>query len=309
MNRHSDPWSKSELIQLKKEYTLGKMTVDNISVIHSRLPDSIANKLKSLGIIQNINDARGYAYSNLNNNNINQNDTHKVVKHQEEFIQREYTRAMYGLTKRKPASKQEPPISQVWTDDEVIQLLKLVHAKKHIDEIAAIHLRTEEMITSKLKALAVDYHIYDKRSLSQIEKFTGLSRDTILAAIEENEKHDNVTSEEAVTVDAVKVIETVDTVEAITCSAEPFIKEIMTVMNTIQHDMKTIIEKIDGQNINSPNSNASDSNTLAFGKHKGKSYDFVKHNDVSYCNWVLKQKNFGGKMLHFQTWLKSQGNL
>lgn len=288
MNRHSDRWSKSELIQLKKEYTFGKMTVDNISVIHGRLPDSIAYKLKGLGIILNSNDARGYS-------NIPETKrVNKVAKNQHEFIQREYTRAMYGLTKRKPDSKQ--PNKQTWTDDEIVQLLKLVHAKKSVDEIAAIHLRTEEMIISKLKAIAVDYHVYDKRSLSQIEKFTGLSKDTILAAIAENEKQDNLTSDD---------MKTVATVAPITCSAEPFIKEIMTVMKTIQHDMKNILEKIDSQNINSPNTNATDSNTLAFGKHKGKSYDFVKQNDVSYCNWVLKQKNFSGKMLDFQSWLKA----
>ena len=46
-------------------------------------------------------------------------------------------------------------------------------------------------------------------------------------------------------------------------------------------------------------------NMLTFGKYNGKSYDFVKQSDVSYCNWVLKQISVSGRMLHFQQWLKT----
>jgi len=47
-------------------------------------------------------------------------------------------------------------------------------------------------------------------------------------------------------------------------------------------------------------------NTMTFGKYAGKSFEFVKRNDVSYCNWVLQQYAFGGKMYPFQQWLKSK---
>ena len=43
---------------------------------------------------------------------------------------------------------------------------------------------------------------------------------------------------------------------------------------------------------------------ITFGKHNGKTYEFVKATDVAYCNWALKQMNVGGRMLHFQTWLR-----
>lgn len=46
-------------------------------------------------------------------------------------------------------------------------------------------------------------------------------------------------------------------------------------------------------------------NILTFGKYNGKSYESIKQSDVTYCNWVLKQVNVAGKMLHFQLWLKS----
>jgi hypothetical protein len=44
---------------------------------------------------------------------------------------------------------------------------------------------------------------------------------------------------------------------------------------------------------------------LNFGKHNGKTYEYVKMTDVAYCNWALKQMNGGGKMLHFQQWLRT----
>jgi hypothetical protein len=46
-------------------------------------------------------------------------------------------------------------------------------------------------------------------------------------------------------------------------------------------------------------------NKLTFGKHEGKTYEYVKQADVAYCNWVLKQMNVGRKMMQFQQWLKT----
>jgi hypothetical protein len=45
-------------------------------------------------------------------------------------------------------------------------------------------------------------------------------------------------------------------------------------------------------------------NTVTFGKYDGKSYDEVKHTDIAYCNWVLKQTEIRGRMKLFQDWLK-----
>ena len=44
---------------------------------------------------------------------------------------------------------------------------------------------------------------------------------------------------------------------------------------------------------------------LAIGKHSGKTYDYIKTTDISYCNWVLKQTETRGQMKMFQDWLKS----
>jgi len=45
---------------------------------------------------------------------------------------------------------------------------------------------------------------------------------------------------------------------------------------------------------------------LNVGKHTGKSYDFILQNDVSFCNWVLKQINASKSLFHFQQWLKTK---
>jgi hypothetical protein len=47
-------------------------------------------------------------------------------------------------------------------------------------------------------------------------------------------------------------------------------------------------------------------NVLNVGKHTGKSFDFIRQNDVSYCNWVLKQINIGKNLGQFQQWLKTK---
>ena len=39
---------------------------------------------------------------------------------------------------------------------------------------------------------------------------------------------------------------------------------------------------------------------ITFGKHSGKSYEEIKSNDISYCNWVLKQYQTTGGMKDFQ---------
>ena len=55
----------------------------------------------------------------------------------------------------------------------------------------------------------------------------------------------------------------------------------------------------------STNQAASETNIITFGKYSGQTYEFVKANDVAYCNWILKQINASGRLFHFQQWIKS----
>ena len=47
---------------------------------------------------------------------------------------------------------------------------------------------------------------------------------------------------------------------------------------------------------------------VTFGKYQGYTFEQVKQSDVSYCNWILKQMETGGKMKEFQDWLKKNSN-
>jgi len=108
------------------------------------------------------------------------------IKMEEETKQKEEhnvliepVRGIYGLDKNKYPLR----MGASWVEEEVVKLLKLVQKKKNVTEIAKIHQRTEGGISAKLRSLAVDYYIYDKRNIEQIQLFTGLSKKTILDAI------------------------------------------------------------------------------------------------------------------------------
>ena len=47
-------------------------------------------------------------------------------------------------------------------------------------------------------------------------------------------------------------------------------------------------------------------NIFIIGKHKGNTFEFVRKNDISYCNWALKLvPPLGRDMLQFQKYLKN----
>ena len=67
-------------------------------------------------------------------------------------------------------------MGQSWDDEEVVKLLTSIQKKKSVQEIAVEHGRTEGGITAELRKLAADYHYNDKRSMEEIQKYTGLSQ-------------------------------------------------------------------------------------------------------------------------------------
>ena len=69
-----------------------------------------------------------------------------------------------------------------WLDNETRKLLQNIKNKKSIDEIAAEHGRTTGGITSRLRQLASDYN-NEGRSIEDIQKFTGLTKEVIEHAI------------------------------------------------------------------------------------------------------------------------------
>ena len=73
-----------------------------------------------------------------------------------------------------------------WTDEEVIQLLTSARKKKTHEELAVTHGRSKNSIFQKLKSLALDYHEGEGKTVEEIQRFTGLSKEVIEQAILES---------------------------------------------------------------------------------------------------------------------------
>ena len=83
-------------------------------------------------------------------------------------------------------------MGQPWEDDETITLLKAARAKQPLDEIARSHERTVGSISSRLHALACDYHFNENRSIEEIMRFTGLPKESIINAITKRQQQENL---------------------------------------------------------------------------------------------------------------------
>ena len=73
-----------------------------------------------------------------------------------------------------------------WTDEEIIQLLTSARKKKTHEELAVTHGRSKNSIFQKLKSLALDYHEGEGKTVEEIQRFTGLSKEVIEQAILES---------------------------------------------------------------------------------------------------------------------------
>ena len=110
--------------------------------------------------------------------------------------------SIYGLNNAAVASASCVAKGKRWHDPEIKQLLTLVRKKKSINEIALTHQRTKNAILLKLRSLAVDY-FHEGRTTEEIQKFTGLSKEDISAAIQKRLAADDA---KKVAADAKKVI-------------------------------------------------------------------------------------------------------
>jgi len=90
----------------------------------------------------------------------------------------------FGVPEVKKESDKPARNGVQWKDEEVIKMLMAIRKKKTVKEIADVHERTTGGIQSKLKSLAVDYFYNDAKSISEIEKITGLSGKVIQEAVD-----------------------------------------------------------------------------------------------------------------------------
>ena len=147
-----------------------------------------------------------------------------------------------------------------WHDPEIKQLLTLVRKKKSINEIALTHQRTKNAILLKLRSLAVDY-FHEGRTTEEIQKFTGLSKEDISAAIQKRLAADEA---KKMADDAKKVIADSDSglttetevagsepdkvaeskpepAKVVESGSEPTMREMLAVLLDLQKGMKVLV--------------------------------------------------------------------
>jgi len=78
-------------------------------------------------------------------------------------------------------------MGQTWSEEEDAKLLKSIHQKIPMKEIANEHQRTEGGIKSRLRFLATEYHFNDGLPVETIMKYTGLNRIQVEDAIKKRE--------------------------------------------------------------------------------------------------------------------------
>lgn len=141
---------------------------------------------------------------------------------------------MYGLDPSKYPSR----MGQPWKEDEIVKLLTSIQKKKSIEEIAKEHGRTEGGINSYITKLAVDYHLNDKRSMEEIQRFTGLTKEQIEDAIKKREFKDAV--KKSCEPAEQKVVKKKKAAER----EVPTMLEVVSLLKDIQSKLNTLLEKV-----------------------------------------------------------------
>jgi len=154
-------------------------------------------------------------------------------------------KAMLGLNNAKP------PVSRPrWTNEEDNLLLAEIKKKKTLEEIAANHHpRQVPAIKARLQKLAADFH-EDNKSVSEIQKLTGLSQNEITRIIEKHKVAIEMISAAQTPVvqqtsvaplPVIKGMKKVQTANTIVEEQEPTMKQMFAILLSIQDKMKSLV--------------------------------------------------------------------
>ena len=138
-------------------------------------------------------------------------------------------KSLFGLDPSKYPARMGKP----WKDEEVLQLLQSIQKKKSIEDIATEHGRTIGGINSKRRALAADYHFNGNRTIEEIQKFTGLTKEEVEDAIKRRSHPKLVNPNEV----ANTLVET-------SKESSTNISDVMELLKDIQAKINLVLEKI-----------------------------------------------------------------
>jgi hypothetical protein len=83
-------------------------------------------------------------------------------------------------------------MGKLWKQDERDELLEEIKANKSYKEIAEVHKRTVGSIISKLRSIAAELHLDEKKTIDECIEITGLDRPDILDAIDKREYNESI---------------------------------------------------------------------------------------------------------------------
>lgn len=139
----------------------------------------------------------------------------------------EEKKGMYGLD----PSQYPKRLGQPWKEGEIKRLLCSIQQKKSVEEMAHEHERTVSGIQCYIKKLAVEYHVNRNMPMEEIQRTTGLTRDTIEDAIQKYEDKERVAREtkaqskqkEPTMADVVVLLKDIQTKLAMLCGDTSFV--------------------------------------------------------------------------------------
>jgi hypothetical protein len=91
-----------------------------------------------------------------------------------------------------------------WDDLEIAELLSEVKAGKSYDEMASQHERTSGSIRARLREIAANLHLKEKRTIQECCNITGLTKDEVIDAINKKEYRESQKKQKKI--DSKKVI-------------------------------------------------------------------------------------------------------
>ena len=138
-------------------------------------------------------------------------------------------KSLFGLDPSKYPARMGKP----WKDEEIMQLLQSIQKKKSIEEIAVEHGRTVGGINSRRRELAADYHFNADRTIEEIQKFTGLTKEEVEEAIKRRSRPKLVKSKEVV-----------NTLVESSKESATNINDVMELLKDIQAKINVVLEKI-----------------------------------------------------------------
>lgn len=123
-----------------------------------------------------------------------------------------------------------------WKQEEIDQLLQEIKEKKNYETIATVHKRTPGGVITRLRVIAAEFHINDKKTIEECVEITGLEMSDVIDAIDKRKYNDRAKAREA----EIKARVKAQGISVPQNSIDP-VNELRKEMNELKKDVKEIL--------------------------------------------------------------------